>query len=644
MRKVNSYLIKNQTEEESANCSTHQDQPVVGAPPLPSHQPSASTVGIDVTNSQHQGPWMFSGSRPTTLPRRTPHRLAHEEPPDSLRPPVPPTRTLSDHSKARSWQGSKVSTNSLGEESTAASGGEHGQSFLDDVLAKTYPTSISRQQKCGPSTKTNAHKYSSGNAPGSNHTMFISRTSPESESELLLGNPQLARMGVPGANKKMQPGPKNQFEGNHYHHHSSVHRSTTSNVSRTDSLSTVPDPPSLHYGRHYHCNTPGAFRMELQQGFPQYSNNDSDTVSTTFTRHPAGLEHEPQEPYSRQLAHDRCAIVEASLVDDDTMPPPPISSSTPAVSMGGTTQFSLGTSFTGGMLTSASPIVEAFPLDEIPSVQDFFQSKKVKCFVFLLLGVFVILALGTAYGVRGFSNSLWENSDITSNSTDGTMHNAPTSGPTSLYDLDLEYFVQVAIPDYTQISLRKEKSPQNKAFKWLKNNNSNLETYSTSRRLQRFALATFFYATGGDVRWNNHSLWLSDEDECTWFSSTDSIDDSIDLCNENGALQRLSLVDNNMRGTFPLELSLLSNLEILEMSRNVITGFLPSTLATLSTLRSIQLYDNYISGTIPSEFGALSMLESLDLGTIVTLSQSEAMAPPLLTTSDLFLPSLSYRV
>jgi hypothetical protein len=369
-------------------------------------------------------------------------------------------------------------------------------------------------------------------------------------------------------------------------------------VARSDSLSTMPDPPSLHQLAHY--VVPGAFRM-TSGGIPREANDDVESLIGSMTSNsPGGI---------RNSDESSPAIVEASLVSEDHVQSdvyPPVHASAFTVGMGESTH-TTQSYFTSGTTTKASPIFEALPMDEILTVKAFFSTRKVKCFLLLLAVVFSILALGTAYGVTGFSASR------SSSGANATYYDdSPTNPPTTEGDLDLVYFVQVAIPDHTRSALRQQNSPQSKALSWLRNNTF-LESYDLRRRMQRFSLATFFFSTGGERRWRDSSGWLSDDDECTWFFSSDQTEGNFEPC-DNNAVTRFSLVENNMRGTFPLEISFLSSLEVLEMPRNVLTGFLPSTLGQMSLLRSIQLFDNYLSGTVPNEIGDASSLEILDVG------------------------------
>jgi hypothetical protein len=366
------------------------------------------------------------------------------------------------------------------------------------------------------------------------------------------------------------------------------HQTFVDNPSRTDSLSTVPDPPSLHQGDHY--IQPGAFRV-TSGGVPRSTDADS-LISSTTSQVTSRTHQGPQLPF-----------IEASLVEDDIKDNEFPSAPAPAnyaASIAEFTQMTLATTAT------ASPIVEAHPLDESRTIQAFFRSRKVIFVICLMTFTFVVLVLGTIYGVTGFEN-------VMGASAPESNAQEPTNAPSDPGDLNLEYFVHVALPEYSRQALRRENSPQSKALAWLRNNTL-LETYSLSRRLERFSLATFFFSTGGDRRWRSNSSWLSDDDECSWYSGNNESS----VCGSEG-YKELILGDNDLRGTLPLEVALLSSLEVLEMPRNILSGFLPTTLGDMSNLREMQLLDNYLSGTIPSQIGQLTGLEVFDLRKFITL-------------------------
>ena len=191
----------------------------------------------------------------------------------------------------------------------------------------------------------------------------------------------------------------------------------------------------------------------------------------------------------------------------------------------------------------------------------------------------------------------------------------PTVSPT----LSLESYILSLFPDYTLAAIPESGSPQAKAYQWLVSDDA-LLSYPEWRILQRFALATFFYSTGGP-EWFNATNWLSySHNECEWFAAEADWDvpspcaeDSGDAAEalRRGVYRRLSQPNNGLHGTLPLELSWLSSLENIILMNNNLEGTISTLIGTLSDLNSLSLGSNRISGTIPSELGLLANMTYL---------------------------------
>jgi Leucine-rich repeat (LRR) protein len=157
-------------------------------------------------------------------------------------------------------------------------------------------------------------------------------------------------------------------------------------------------------------------------------------------------------------------------------------------------------------------------------------------------------------------------------------------------------------------ALRTASSPQNKALIWL-SNNTDINSYSNATKIQRYALATLFYCTNGNS-WFSKANWSSNRDECDW---------GYVFCDENRSLETLDLSSNNLFGTIPNELALLSNLNYLDLSSltgtipNNLTGTIPSQIALMSNLYGLYLSGNSLTGTIPTEIALMSNLSELSL-------------------------------
>lgn len=102
-------------------------------------------------------------------------------------------------------------------------------------------------------------------------------------------------------------------------------------------------------------------------------------------------------------------------------------------------------------------------------------------------------------------------------------------------------------------ALSNQGSPQFIAAKWL-SEESLYQFYPDWKKLQRYAIATIYFSTGGDD-WFNTNGWLSDQDECEWYETRDEDD----VCSSDGRFQVLYNQRNNLKGQLPAEIALLSD-------------------------------------------------------------------------------------
>lgn len=171
-----------------------------------------------------------------------------------------------------------------------------------------------------------------------------------------------------------------------------------------------------------------------------------------------------------------------------------------------------------------------------------------------------------------------------------------------------------------------------------------------SRMTTLFALVTLYHAMDGP-EWTVQTNWLEPEvDLCDWvgvechespiktpvsrpiLENRDAVDDddggllgtlieSFQMDDERDGflagklhLRSLDLMANNLGGSIPEEISLLSNIYgQINLSRNNIHGSIPDDISKISKLQALRLDRNDLSSTIPPEIADLSLLRVFDI-------------------------------
>jgi Leucine-rich repeat (LRR) protein len=182
----------------------------------------------------------------------------------------------------------------------------------------------------------------------------------------------------------------------------------------------------------------------------------------------------------------------------------------------------------------------------------------------------------------------------------GSPSTLPSSAPTPVVLLAFRN----SLPRFTIVELSDPSSPQSRALEWIAIEDR--ERSSSRRMTQRFALATLYFSTTGQEKWESRQGWLNATiNECDWVGCD---------CTDNETIRGLNLVGNHLVGAFPKEVSLLQDLETLLLSGNArLRGTLPSEIGLLTTLRDFEIGDTNISGRLPAEIGSLTRLETLYL-------------------------------
>ncbi|CAB9497884.1 Leucine Rich Repeat [Seminavis robusta] len=224
---------------------------------------------------------------------------------------------------------------------------------------------------------------------------------------------------------------------------------------------------------------------------------------------------------------------------------------------------------------------------------------------------------------------------------------ATTLSPTSAPTPNAQEFLP-NLPQFTVDAIYNSPgSPQQRAYDWILKDRKLNTDMPEWKVLQRYALATLYYATNiatsdteDEVAWYDNVNWLSHSaDECLdWVHAdmapfpiqrctTDGHYESIDLANHGLAgylppeisflthLKNINVGGNNLRQTsqaLPTELGLLTNLIVFKHGSNRAQGSIPTELGRLTDLTVFDVGgDNSLTGNLPSEFGHMSYLKEL---------------------------------
>ncbi|CAB9527123.1 STYKc [Seminavis robusta] len=227
-----------------------------------------------------------------------------------------------------------------------------------------------------------------------------------------------------------------------------------------------------------------------------------------------------------------------------------------------------------------------------------------------MAAVAIILAVFLA--IRTRNSSEWirqhQNGWMKSPSAAGDVE---TPAPTSLLHV-------LALPDSTQRAMLDRESPQARAYEWLMSDTS-IHVLPEWKLRQLFVLVTFYYSTKGDY-WVKKHCWLDwKTNDCHWEQVPTAFKaiDSPDLhCSDRELITSLDFSTNNLEGTIPPEISLLSTgLQHFALRQNLgVSGVLPTELGLLTKLTSLMLFATSLSGSLPTELGRLESLIELTIG------------------------------
>ena len=219
----------------------------------------------------------------------------------------------------------------------------------------------------------------------------------------------------------------------------------------------------------------------------------------------------------------------------------------------------------------------------------------------VVLGLLILLAL--AMGVTVGIIKLTEGKD----DTDGDAQDIKPDfnqtiflTPGQIADNELIFQTLLPLlPPPSVIAISTPGSSHSTAIDWLVEHN-NLEELPLFRIIQRYALAVLYFSTGGVNSWKNKTFWLSRLNECEWFQTDRYNGRKVVPCDEGTSiLKTLVLVENRVLGSIPIDVKLLSNLELVALPSNFLQGDIVSGPTRMVNLASLDLGSNNLQGSLP---------------------------------------------
>ena len=128
--------------------------------------------------------------------------------------------------------------------------------------------------------------------------------------------------------------------------------------------------------------------------------------------------------------------------------------------------------------------------------------------------------------------------------------------------------------------------------------------------LQLYSLTCFFF---------NFNFAQEPEDECQWAGIkcgdvySDLHKDVLYPSSDDLRVVSITLPNESLTGTLPVELIFLSHLETIDLSNNLISGYLPKyfTDEQLNSLKVLSLHDNRFEGSIPEIMSKMKNLQKV---------------------------------
>lgn len=269
-------------------------------------------------------------------------------------------------------------------------------------------------------------------------------------------------------------------------------------------------------------------------------------------------------------------------------------------------------------------------------------------FLCLVLLLIIVTAIAVPLALRGKSkgNAVDESNGgglstpgnsnpniITSTSTPVSIPTRPPTRPPTISDLPrneaaVKYLTDLGLA--SKDALNDPSTPQAKATNWIADEDDfDIDipepSSSDSRFTERWALAVFYYSTGGDD-WRYKMKFLQPVDHCNWYDrfidpTGNIIRQGVTECQKfapsfaEDKISKIEISNNNLKGNIPSEIKFLPYLRTWITPFNVDLGKSLEPFIPLSqSLSHLELQYCHIEGAIPDGFGSMSLLSFLGLG------------------------------
>ena len=110
---------------------------------------------------------------------------------------------------------------------------------------------------------------------------------------------------------------------------------------------------------------------------------------------------------------------------------------------------------------------------------------------------------------------------------------------------------------------------------------------------EKFALERLYKSTGGDKgSWISKTHWMDMSTHvCKWYG--------VKCGSSLGTVTKLQLSSNNLAGTLPTEIGLMTNADELHLDNNAVSSSCPSELGLIRSVKKFSLYENSLKGGVP---------------------------------------------